>query len=341
MCKYSLSIFLKVLILVASISRRVDGQVSIRKVTAAVELAEGPHWDYKSQSLYYVNILGKQILRLDPLTGRVNRVTFPGDQLISFVIPVQGRRSQLIVGRGLDVVLLDWDGREDVTEPSYEVVASLVDRDADPARQRINDAKCDPRGRLLLGTMALKSAEGSVEPNRGALYKIGGRRLQVERLLSPVTISNGLAWNARGNVLYYIDSASYQVWALDYRLATGRLQAADKKRVIIDLKVAGIEGMPDGMTIDDEGNLWIAVFGGGCVLNVDPRAKKLLRKIDLPVPQVTSVAFGGPHLDVLYVTTAREDLTEAQLLEKPDSGSVYAITGLGVRGRVASDFSLN
>ncbi|CAB0038874.1 unnamed protein product [Trichogramma brassicae] len=305
--------------------------ISIKKVTPAVELAEGPHWDYKSQSLYYVNILGKQILRLDPLTGRVNRVTFPGDELISFVIPVQGRKNQLIVGRGLDVVLLKWDGGRDVTEPSYEVVASLIDRDADPARQRINDAKCDPRGRLLLGTMALKSAEGSVEPNRGALYKIGGRSLQAERLMSPVTISNGLAWNARGNVLYYIDSATYQVWALDYRLATGRLQAADKKRVIFDLKVAGIKGMPDGMTVDDEGNLWIAVFGGSC----------LIRKIDLPVPQVTSVAFGGPHLDVLYVTTAREDLTEAQLLEKPDSGSVYAITGLGVRGRIASDFSLN
>ncbi|XP_058797119.1 regucalcin-like isoform X2 [Phymastichus coffea] len=303
--------------------------ITIEKVVDAVELGEGPHWDVTSQKLYYVDINGQKIMRLDPTTGKVN-YAYMKDGHVGVVVPVEGTKDKLIAGVGRNVVLVSWDGESNNDNPPIKVLASL---DTDRTDTRINDGKCDPAGRFWAGTMGLE-VNSTIEPNRGALYLIDSDS-SVKKVLSPVSISNGLTWNLQKDVMYYIDSMTRQVSAYDYNNADGSIT---NKRVIFDIKSNNIEGLPDGMTNDADGNLWVALFNGKAVIQIDPKRGKLLRKIELPVDRITSVAFGGPQLDTLYVTSAYVGMTAEQRKLKPDSGALYSIKGLGVKGCPPNNF---
>ncbi|XP_017892939.1 regucalcin-like [Ceratina calcarata] len=298
--------------------------VTVEPLSGPYTLGEGPHWDHVSQKLYFVDIENEKILRYDPATGVVN-FAIVGNGPVGFVIPVEGTRNKFVAGSSRDVVLVSWDGEKNVTKCMPQ---TLVTADSKSTETRWNDAKADASGRLWGGTMAIIK-DGVCPPNMGSFYSMDAD-LTLKTHVTPVTISNGLAWNSNNDTLYYIDSLTYQVVAFNYNAQTGDIS---NKKTVFDLRENNINGIPDGMTIDTDGNLWVAVFGGAGVLHINPQTGKLLRYVKINgAKNITSVAFGGPNFDVLYVTSANVDLTEDELKEQPYAGYLFAIKGLGVRG---------
>lgn len=167
-------------------------------------------------------------------------------------------------------------------------------------------------------------------PDQGILYKITKNTIESpEILLHPVNISNGMAWNKANNKFYYIDSASLFITEYDYDNEQGNIS---NKKIIFDLKNNNIEAYPDGMTIDKDDNLWIALYGGGSVIKINPRTGELLERYPIPAQCVTSVAWGGPKLDILFVTTSRNSLNDAEKARQPGAGCLYALTNLNTWG---------
>ncbi|NEW84910.1 MAG: SMP-30/gluconolactonase/LRE family protein, partial [Mariniphaga sp.] len=177
---------------------------------------------------------------------------------------------------------------------------------------RFNDGKCDPAGRLWVGTMNKK-----VKPNDGKLYCFDGRSVDVK--LENLTISNGMAWSADLKCFYFIDTADYAVSCFDFDNVRGNIS---NRRKVIDVPVD--MGGPDGMTIDHDGMLWIAHWGGACIARWNPNNGQLLEIVKVPAPHVTSCIFGGEDLRTLFISTAIEGLTKAQLDEFPLSGSLFS-----------------
>jgi sugar lactone lactonase YvrE len=190
------------------------------------------------------------------------------------------------------------------------LVATL---DHEPATNRFNDGKCDPRGRFLAGTMDL----GESEPN-GSLYSFHGKT--VTQLLGDVTISNGMAWSPDHKTFYYIDTPTRVVRAFDYDLESGLF--ANARQVIYAPETLG---WPDGMTSDTQGNLWIAMWGGAQVTRWDPNTGALLEQIAIPAKNVSSCVFGGRDMNELYLTSARKGLDAATLEQYPLTGGVFRI----------------
>lgn len=178
---------------------------------------------------------------------------------------------------------------------------------------RFNDGKCDATGNLWIGTMDCKDYNKPV----AKLYRITSEGI-IEVKLTDITISNGLTWSIDNKTMYYIDSPTRTVKAFDFDLATGSITNG---RVVI--QTPDSLGTPDGCTIDSQGNLWVAQWGGACVIKWDPRSGSMLEKISVPALNVTSVALGGKLLNELYVTTASIGLDEAQKLKYPQAGHVF------------------
>jgi len=189
-----------------------------------------------------------------------------------------------------------------------------------------NEGKCDPAGRFLAGTMAY-----DLTPGAGSVYRLGAD-LAITKLFGGVTISNGLAWTADGATLYYIDSPTQSVDAFDYDTETGRL---GNRRRVVDIPAAA--GLPDGMTIDTDGCLWVALYGGSAVHRYTPDGR-LDTVLSFPASNITCPVFGGPGLDMLYVTSARDGLDERQLAAQPHAGALFAADA-GARGLPAHRFA--
>jgi len=183
----------------------------------------------------------------------------------------------------------------------------------EPANNRFNDGKCDPRGRFLAGTMDM----GETSPN-GSLYSVAGK--SVARLFDNVTISNGLAWSPDYKTLYYIDTPSHEVKAFDYDLETGTI---GNMRVLINIPES--LGHPDGMTSDTHGSLWIAMWGGAQITRWDPNTGQLLEQIPVPAKNVSSCVFGGRQMNELFITSARVGMDEDTLKQYPLTGGVFRL----------------
>jgi sugar lactone lactonase YvrE len=191
---------------------------------------------------------------------------------------------------------------------------------------RMNDAKCDPAGRLLAGTMAY-----DLSPHAAALYQVAPD-WSFGQVVRDVTQSNGIAWSPDGSRMYFIDSATQGIDIFDYDAGTG---SAGNRRRLVTIDAA--RGIPDGMTTDDQGNLWVACFGGAAVRCFSPAGEQL-DEVSLPVTQVTSCAFGGPGLADLYVTTAAYRLSAGQLKWEPHAGATF-VCRPGAAGLPASPFA--
>lgn len=179
--------------------------------------------------------------------------------------------------------------------------------------------------------MGYENSSGVV-PNQGALYLITRDNLyQPRQAIAPVNISNGLAWSSDDTKFFYIDTPSLRVVQFDFNTETGEITNG-KTAFNVAQYSDYITGSPDGMTIDSDDNLWIALYGGGAIIKVDPRTGALLHVIPIPARDVTSVNFGGPNLDVLFVTTSRHSLSAEERKQQPGAGAVYAITNTGSRG---------
>ncbi|XP_048763828.1 regucalcin-like [Ostrea edulis] len=284
---------------------------------AAKTVGEGPHWDDITNTLFYVDIQANSIHRFNPETGVDDKIEL--DDTIGFVVPA--RKGGLIAGVGRSLVHVDWDTKK-VTK-LHEVEQGL--------QTRFNDGKCDPKGRVWAGTMGPVDPDVKKMPMIGSLYCLdldGSLRTVVK----DVGISNGLAWTEDAKTMYYIDSTPQKVYRYDFDIATGNIS---NQSVIVDHAGKPLEefGFPDGMTIDTEGKLWVACFSASKVIRYDPNTGKQLQSVNIPsAARITSCCFGGKNLDELYVTCSAHEVTEEEFQKFPLSGSVFRVTGLGVKG---------
>ena len=269
---------------------------------ARAALGEGAIWNESLQRLHWVDIAGHRVFTFDPATGE-NHAADVG-AMVGTVVPRARGGLMLALHQGF-AALDPATGRVRPLPPPPE---------HDPAKARFNDGKCDPAGRFWAGTMSFVKGRAL-----GALYRLdpdGAQRV----MLRDVRTSNGIVWSLDRRTMYYIDTPLMRVDAFDYDEATGAI-AARRPALAIP---PGI-GRPDGSTLDAEGMLWIAMWAGGRVTRWNPRTGELLRTIRVPAGNVTSCAFGGPRLDTLFITTARDGLTEAQLAAQPLAGGLFRI----------------
>ncbi|XP_051161842.1 regucalcin-like isoform X1 [Leptopilina boulardi] len=302
---------------------------SLEQVTSTFGLSEGPHWDVHSQKLYFVQIWKQHICSYNPATGEVF-YAFIKNGPVSLVTTVEGEPGKLLATSGTDIVLVTWNGENNDENPEIKLLISV---EKGKKGFRFNDGKVDAIGRLWAGTMC-QIDEKNI-PEVGSLYIID-EKLDPKVKISSVSISNGLEWSKDNKNFYFIDTTTNKVFAYDFDLPSGNIS---NKRIIIDVKEKGFQGFPDGMTIDTDGNLWIALVHGSKLIRVDPENGKVLKVIDFPTKMVTSVAFGGVDLDILYVTTASYDFPTKIIDAK--GGTIFALKNLGVKGYPPNSFKLN
>ena len=266
-------------------------------------LGEGPYWVPEDDCLLWVDTKRSQLHRTYLPSG--DTVTLDLDA-VSAVFPAVGGGLLTAGGSQLALHLPAERGEQWVTR----VVAEVPARDG----VRFNDAGIDPAGRLWVGSMHA----GESEP-LGELYRLGGGGV-LTTVLKGVTISNGLGWSPDGTTMYYIDSPVRRIDVFDYDPATGE---AFQRRVFADL--SAFEGMPDGLTVDADGYVWTAIWGGGVLRRFAPDGGQDA-VVPVPVSQPTSLAFGGPGMAELFVTTASAGLTEAELAAQPLAGRLLRLT---------------
>ncbi len=287
-----------------------DGnQVKEHQAEVALEvhaqLGEGPVWDERQQRLYFVDIYGQRVHIFWPATGEHG--SFDVDRSVGAVV--------LRDDGGLVLAAHDTFF---VAEHDGNALEAFGEFRANGEAVRFNDGKVDPRGRFFAGTM------GHAEDNwLGSLYMLETDG-NVSVILEEIGISNGLAWSADESTFFYIDTRRHSVDAFDLAPETG---AVTNRRIVAEFS----DGDPDGMAIDSEGCLWVACWGGRRVERIDPADGRRLDIVRVPATNVTSVAFGGPDLDDLYITTARQGLSDAQLADEPHAGDLF-VTKPGVSG---------
>jgi sugar lactone lactonase YvrE len=281
-------------------------------IDAKAPLGEGAIWDSGRKVLYWVDIDGFKVHVYDPVTNKDRE--YGVGKSVGTVVP---RKSG-----GLMLAVKDGFAEMDLETGSVRVVTRPDDH---PDSARFNDGKCDPSGRFWAGTMGLGAG-------KGVLYRLDAD-LSIHRMLDNLTTPNGIVWSHDKKTMYYIDTRAGEVWAFDYDDATG---AITNKRPVV--KIPKGVGGPDGMTIDSEGMLWVAHWGGWGVYRWDPNTGKLLDTIRVPAEQVSSCAFGGRDLDVLYITTARTGITGARLDSQPLAGGLFCAKP-GARGVPAFSFA--
>jgi sugar lactone lactonase YvrE len=267
-------------------------------------LGESPWWDASSQQLVWVDIETGRVHRGDPTTG--DFAVAEHEQPVTAVLP--RRSGGHILARRADIVA--WRP----SDRGYEPLASISDL---PQDLRFNDGGCDPAGRLWIGTLS-----ESRQP-RAALYRLepGGT---LQRALEGLTVSNGLDWSLDGSTLYHVDTPTAAIDTIDYDVELGTL---GERRTFV--RIPGCR--PDGLTVDADGGVWVALFGSGAVHRYDPTGV-LDAVVEIPTAAVTSCAFGGSDLHDLFVTTARLGT------DGPDAGAVFHCRP-GVSGRPAVTYA--
>lgn len=267
-------------------------------------LGEGPLWDEHTARLYYADVFGHRLCRLDPETGAHEDWDI-GTKVSALALTGDGR-AVLATGRGFELMDLETGARSPIADPE----------NGHPETQ-YNDAKADARGRFLCGTVHMAA---SVPMGRLYCVERGAVRVLEEGIL----ISNGPCWSPDGTTFYHADSARKQIYAYDYDLERGALS---RRRPFFTTADHG--GIPDGATVDAEGNLWVAVCEAGTILCISPEGT-LLQTVELPTRWVSSVMFGGAGLDRLFVTSI--DPTSFGRPPEPAGGGLYVVDGLGAHG---------
>jgi sugar lactone lactonase YvrE len=276
---------------------------------ARAELGEGPLWDARTSELLWVDIPRSEVHRFDPASGS-DRSFAAGD----FVGAVVARaRDGYAVARQDGFALVDAD----------ESVRLLAAVEANRPETRMNDGACDSRGRFWAGTMNFDCVTPS-----GSLYRLDADG-SVTRMLTDVMVSNGIAWSPDDRILYYVDTPTGGVDAFDFEAETGSI---DARRRLITVEPA--DGEPDGLVVDAEGCLWVALWNGWAVRRYAPDGTHL-GTVDIPVARVTKPAFGGEDLTDLYVTTAAPDDPDG---EQPHAGGIFRLRP-GVAGLAPNPFA--
>lgn len=283
-------------------------------IDAKATLGEGSIWDYRKGELLWLDIDQNKLYIYSPSLNKL--ITKKLEQMPGTVVPAINGSVILALKSGLfafsrkDSIFRKLRNGPEMNKPF----------------NRFNDGKCDPAGRLWVGTMSVNG-----EPHLGKLYMFdfdGNFHIKIDS----TSISNGIVWSADHKKMYFIDTPCSCVFEYNYDEASGKIDSA---RVAIKIPID--LGYPDGMTIDKDDKLWIAHWGGFGVYRWDPITGKLLEKVKVPAKNVTSCAFGGDNLDILYITTARKGNSQEELLKYPLSGGLFKIK-LGERGLEAFYF---
>lgn len=278
-------------------------------------LGEGSCWHEGRKSFFWVDIDEKKVYEFNWVTKKVNQWQL--DYRPSLIMEAGDKRMLLAVQGGIATLNLD-TGK----------IHWLTKLENDIATNRTNDGGCDAKGRLWIGTMDLECKEGC-----GSLYTID-KDLVVHKKMNHLSIPNGIAWTTDNKKMYHVDTAQSRVNSYFFDAETGDIQFEK-----VAISVPAEFGYPDGMCMDEEGMLWIAHWEGFGVYRWNPGNGEMLEKLELPVPNVTSCAFGGENMHYLLITTARQGVAKEKLEgEYSDSGNVY-IAHVGVKGVQPYKFS--
>lgn len=277
------------------------------------KLGEGAFWDSATQTLFWVDILEKRLCLYHP-ESQANTVLYMPSR-IGTVVPQTDSSAVVALEDGIYL-----------KEFNSPTLIPLSDIEASKTENRFNDGKVDPNGNLWVGSMNLAETDPT-----GALYKVSPEG-NATKMLENITISNGLVWTKDASTFYYIDTPTMKIRAFDFDTSTNTIS---NERVAVE--VSEELGFPDGMAIDSEDKLWVAMWNGNAVVRFDPDSGEVLQKIEVPAHNVTSCAFGGPELDILYITTASVDMTEEEHRQYPLAGSLFSVRP-GVKGVVSPRF---
>lgn len=273
-------------------------------------LSEGPRWDAERGELLWVDILAGEMHRAT--LGEHNRLrparTVQVGMPLGAAAPATAGGYVLAAGTGFWHLGADGELRE------------LVNPEPGRTDVRMNDGICDPQGRYWAGTMAYAETPGA-----GRLYRLGLDGT-CQLMVDGLTISNGMGWSPDGATMYLADSGTAEIYAFDFDHRSGELA---NRQTLVHLDIPG--AAPDGLTVDDNGDLWVALWNGGVVARYRPDGS-LRGTIAVPVDRPTSCAFGGPGGGLLFVTTSREGLDPDVATGQPHAGHVLCIDGLGVTG---------
>lgn len=293
----------------------IDGQATLELVVdAGATVGEGPVWDATRGILWWVDITAGVVLQHDPRDG--SHRTLPVGAAVGAV--ALRRDGRLMIALADELATLDPDtGR-------VESLARFAPGDRRPLR--CNDGKCDPTGRFWVGRMTPDGAVGE-----GSLLRVDSDLSMVTRM-SGLAIPNGLGWSLDGRRMYFLDSAWCEVREYPYDPASGVM---GEGRPLVRFPDDGT--VPDGLTMDADGHLWVARWGAGCVVRVAPDGT-VVGRVDLPVSQATSCTFGGDDLGDLYITTAHEGFTAGDFAREPLAGGLFRCRP-GVRGLLPTPFA--
>lgn len=270
-------------------------------------LGEGPVYDEINNSILWIDIVNALIIEHD-VNNQTERKIETGSMIGSFAIMEDGNFIAALQ-EGIAIINRTTGDKKIIASPEVNIPSN-----------RFNDGKCSPDGRFWAGSMSLNETDPS-----GSLYSID-KDFKAEKLEGGLTISNGLCWSLNKKYFYFIDTPTLQVVRYDY--TNGNI--SNKKTVItID---AAKDGYPDGMTIDADGNLWIAHWGGWQVACWNPTTGEKMTAIQLPVSQVTSICFGGEDFSDMFISSARRGLTSEQLESEPLAGATFRVSHSGFRG---------
>ena len=284
---------------------------AVLALDSRADLGEGAIWDPRGKVLRWVDINRQEVHAFDPVTRRDSHVC--ADQKVGTVVTrTRG---------GLVVALADGFYAMDLSSGACTLLARP---EGEPEGSRFNDGKCDPAGRFWAGTMAKNGG--------GALYCLD-RDHRLRRMLDGITTSNGITWSLDASKMYYIDTPTAEIQAFDYDLDSGNI---DHKTIAARIKPG--DGHPDGMTIDAEGKLWVALWGGYKVVRLDPANGEMLAEISVPTAHVTSCAFCGADLKDLYITTAMAGLSREMREAQPEAGCIFHARP-GVAGVLPYEFA--
>lgn len=268
---------------------------------AKAELGEGPSWDSQRKVLYWVDITRQKLHVYNPT--KKTHTTFDTGQYIGSVVP---RKSG-----GIVMTLKHGFYAYEFETGNMTFIGAV---ELDKPNNRFNDGKCDAAGRFWAGTMSHDST-----PNVGALYCLD-TDWSIKKVLENVSISNGIAWSPDNSTMYYIDSLTNKVIAYDYDLATATIS-----NPWVAVSIPNNFVFPDGMTSDEEGMIWVAVWNGSAVTRWNPKTGKLLEIVNVPATRTTSCVFGGDDLNELYITSARIGLEEKILAKEPYAGGLFVV----------------
>ena len=278
----------------------------VRIGTQSDILGESPIWSEQEQALYWIDIRLPALRRLHLASARVDTWALP--ELVGSIAFTTDARLLVALADSLSL----FDGETGALEP----IATLPRR---IEGHRFNDGRCDRQGRFWVGTM-----HNLTRAPEGVLYRFDAGQRRLHEVASGICIPNSLAWSPDGSTMYFADSLQYTIYAHDYDAASGTMGA---RRVFARTEPPAF---PDGSAVDAQGFLWNAEFNGGRVVRYAPDGS-IDRVIALPVPRPTCCTFGGPDLDVLYITTASQQMTAAERLALPLAGALLRLDA-GVRG---------